>query len=78
MNLSSALAYNHKMRANVLFRAGRYEEAREVYEQALGEFRAMDEPRARRWPRSAWSRRGPGSAGTVTPPHPTWTNCAAG
>ncbi|UTR79777.1 tetratricopeptide repeat protein [Streptomyces cavourensis] len=45
MKLSSALAYNHKMRANVLFRAGRYEEAREVYEQALGEFRAMTEPR---------------------------------
>ncbi|MGA5470416.1 tetratricopeptide repeat protein [Streptomyces arboris] len=45
MNLSSALAYNHKMRANVLFRAGRYEEAREVYEQALAEFRAMTEPR---------------------------------
>ncbi|MEU5136109.1 tetratricopeptide repeat protein [Streptomyces californicus] len=45
MNLSGALAYNHKMRANVLFRAGRYAEAREVYEQALGEFRAMDEPR---------------------------------
>lgn len=29
----------------MLFRAGRYEEAREVYEQALGEFRAMTEPR---------------------------------
>ncbi|MFF1649446.1 tetratricopeptide repeat protein [Streptomyces sp. NPDC058240] len=45
MNLSSALAYNHKMRANVLFRAHRYEEAREVYEEALAEFRAMTEPR---------------------------------
>ncbi|MCX4966505.1 tetratricopeptide repeat protein [Streptomyces sp. NBC_00654] len=45
MKLSSALAYNHKMRANVLFRAGRYEEAREVYEQALAEFREMSEPR---------------------------------
>ncbi|WP_326769637.1 hypothetical protein OG978_38420 [Streptomyces sp. NBC_01591] len=45
MKLSSALAYNHKMRANVLFRAGRYEEARGVYEEALGEFRAMTEPR---------------------------------
>ncbi|MET9657065.1 tetratricopeptide repeat protein [Streptomyces sp. NPDC006510] len=45
MNLSSALAYNHKMRANVLFRAGRYEEAREMYEEALAEFRAMTEPR---------------------------------
>ncbi|GAA1503013.1 hypothetical protein GCM10009730_01920 [Streptomyces albidochromogenes] len=45
MNLSSALAYNHKMRANVLYRARRYEEARQVYEQALAEFRAMSEPR---------------------------------
>ncbi|WP_069758477.1 tetratricopeptide repeat protein [Streptomyces sp. LUP47B] len=45
MNLSSALAYNHKMRGNVLYRAGRYPEARDVYEQALAEFRAMSEPR---------------------------------
>ncbi|MFF3691256.1 tetratricopeptide repeat protein [Streptomyces sp. NPDC002187] len=45
MKLSSALAYNHKMRANVLFRARRYDEAREVYEEALAEFRAMSEPR---------------------------------
>ncbi|WP_327371753.1 tetratricopeptide repeat protein [Streptomyces sp. NBC_01217] len=45
MKLSSALAYNHKMRANVLFRARRYEEARQVYEEALAEFRAMAEPR---------------------------------
>ncbi|MEU1365315.1 tetratricopeptide repeat protein [Streptomyces sp. NPDC005803] len=45
MNLSSALAYNHKMRANVLYRARRYEEARSVYEEALAEFRAMTEPR---------------------------------
>ncbi|MEE1796216.1 tetratricopeptide repeat protein [Streptomyces sp. BE308] len=45
MKLSSALAYNHKMRANVLFRARRYEEARTVYEQALEEFSAMSEPR---------------------------------
>ncbi|WP_274564650.1 tetratricopeptide repeat protein [Streptomyces spiramyceticus] len=45
MKLSSALAYNHKMRANVLYRARRYAEAREVYEQALAEFRAMSEPR---------------------------------
>ncbi|MFF3735045.1 tetratricopeptide repeat protein [Streptomyces sp. NPDC002476] len=45
MKLSSALAYNHKMRANVLFRARRYEEARQVYAQALDEFRAMTEPR---------------------------------
>ncbi|MCS0638412.1 tetratricopeptide repeat protein [Streptomyces sp. LP05-1] len=45
MNLSSALAYNHKMRANVLYRAGRYPEAARMYELALGEFREMDEPR---------------------------------
>nr|WSW64980.1 hypothetical protein OG461_01560 [Streptomyces sp. NBC_00995] len=45
MKLSSALAYNHKMRANVLYRARRYEEARTVYEEALAEFRAMTEPR---------------------------------
>lgn len=45
MNLSSALAYNHKMRGNVYYRAGRYPEARELYEQALAEFRAMSEPR---------------------------------
>lgn len=45
MNLTGALAYNHKMRGNVLYRAGRYTEARELYELALGEFRAMREPR---------------------------------
>ncbi|WP_316767429.1 tetratricopeptide repeat protein [Streptomyces sasae] len=45
MNLSSALAYNHKMRGNVLYRAGRYAEARAMYDTALSEFRAMSEPR---------------------------------
>ncbi|MGW1613636.1 tetratricopeptide repeat protein [Streptomyces sp. NPDC002285] len=45
MKLSSALAYNHKMRGNVLYRAGRYAAARDLYEQALAEFRAMSEPR---------------------------------
>ncbi|MET7764051.1 tetratricopeptide repeat protein [Streptomyces sp. NPDC005393] len=45
MNLSSALAYNHKMRGNVLYRVGRFEAARDVYRQALEEFRAMSEPR---------------------------------
>ncbi|MGX5185319.1 tetratricopeptide repeat protein [Streptomyces avermitilis] len=47
MNLVSALAYNHKMRGNVLYRAGRYAEAREVYAQALAEFDGMSEPRGR-------------------------------
>ncbi|MEV5145691.1 tetratricopeptide repeat protein [Streptomyces sp. NPDC052727] len=45
MNLSSALAYNHKMQGNVLYRAARYAEARERYELALTEFRTMSEPR---------------------------------
>ncbi|MEU0147392.1 tetratricopeptide repeat protein [Streptomyces sp. NPDC006288] len=45
MDLSSALAYNHKMRANVRYRAGLYAEARDDYAQALAEFREMDEPR---------------------------------
>ncbi|MGW2565815.1 tetratricopeptide repeat protein [Streptomyces sp. NPDC001537] len=45
MKLSSALAYNHKMRGNVLYRAERWAEARDLYEQALAEFRAMSEPR---------------------------------
>nr|AAZ23096.1 hypothetical protein [Streptomyces fradiae] len=45
MRLDSALAYNHKMRGNVLYRAGRYAEARAVYEQALAEFRGMGERR---------------------------------
>ncbi|WP_405726430.1 tetratricopeptide repeat protein [Streptomyces sp. NBC_00028] len=45
MSLSGALAYNHKMRGNVLYRAGRWAEARELYEEALAEFRAMSEPR---------------------------------
>ncbi|MEU6916762.1 tetratricopeptide repeat protein [Streptomyces olindensis] len=45
MRLSSALAYNYKMRGNVLYRAGRYAEARAWYERALAEFREMSEPR---------------------------------
>ncbi|RDG37296.1 tetratricopeptide repeat protein [Streptomyces corynorhini] len=45
MRLSSALAYNHKMRGNVFYRAGRYAEARDNYALALGEFREMDESR---------------------------------
>ncbi|MFE2821510.1 tetratricopeptide repeat protein [Streptomyces sp. NPDC059271] len=47
MKLSGALAYNHKMRGNVLYRAGRYAEARDVYAQALAEFEEMSEPRGR-------------------------------
>ncbi|MHC3470010.1 tetratricopeptide repeat protein [Streptomyces sp. 7R007] len=45
MHLTSALAYNHKMRGNVLYRAGRYTEARHWYETALAAFRGMGEPR---------------------------------
>ncbi|GHF54123.1 tetratricopeptide repeat protein [Streptomyces griseosporeus] len=45
MNLVSALAYNLKMRGNVLYRAGRYAQARGLYERALAGFRGMDEPR---------------------------------
>jgi tetratricopeptide (TPR) repeat protein len=45
MNLESALAYNHKMRGNVLYRAYRYNQAREVYGATVREFRAISEPR---------------------------------
>lgn len=45
MNLTGALAYNHKMRGNVLYRAARYAEARDLYQQALAQFGAMSEPR---------------------------------
>ncbi|MFF2477214.1 hypothetical protein [Streptomyces sp. NPDC058066] len=45
MDLASALAYNHKMRANVLYRDGRYEAARDTYASTLAEFRALHEPR---------------------------------
>ncbi|GAA2588541.1 tetratricopeptide repeat protein [Streptomyces tubercidicus] len=45
MDLASALAYNHKMRGNVFYRAGRYESARETYTLSLREFREMQEPR---------------------------------
>ncbi|MGW0787978.1 tetratricopeptide repeat protein [Streptomyces sp. NPDC002911] len=45
MKLSSALAYNHKMRGNVHYRAGQYTQARDTYAQALAEFQEMNEPR---------------------------------
>ncbi|MFH8576707.1 tetratricopeptide repeat protein [Streptomyces zaomyceticus] len=45
IELAGALAYNHKMRGNVLYRAGRYQQARELYARALEEFREMEEPR---------------------------------
>lgn len=45
MDLSSALAYNRKMRGNVLFRAGRYEQAAETYRDAWRRFEGIREPR---------------------------------
>jgi tetratricopeptide (TPR) repeat protein len=45
MKLSSALAYNHKMRGNVRYRAGQYPQARADYALALAEFEEMNEPR---------------------------------
>lgn len=45
MDLSSALAYNRKMRGNVLFRAGWYSEAADTYRDAYEKFRAIGEPR---------------------------------
>ncbi|MFD6274762.1 tetratricopeptide repeat protein [Streptomyces sp. NPDC060209] len=45
MKLSSALAYNHKMRGNVHYRAGQYSQARDTYARALAEFQEMNEPR---------------------------------
>ncbi|MGW1071990.1 tetratricopeptide repeat protein [Streptomyces sp. NPDC002537] len=54
MRLVGALAYNHKMRGNVLFRAGRYGEAEACYSGALEEFRAMGEPRGEALARLGW------------------------
>ncbi|MEV0281780.1 tetratricopeptide repeat protein [Streptomyces sp. NPDC050610] len=45
LNLAGALAYNLKMRGNVLFRAERYAEAEEAYADAERRFHAMREPR---------------------------------
>lgn len=45
MDLSSALAYNRKMRGNVHFRSGRYGDAARTYRDAHGKFRAIREPR---------------------------------
>ncbi|MEU0137374.1 tetratricopeptide repeat protein [Streptomyces sp. NPDC006296] len=45
MKLSSALAYNHKMRGNVHYRAGQYAQSRDLYSRALAEFEEMNEPR---------------------------------
>ncbi|MER7078772.1 Tetratricopeptide repeat-containing protein [Saccharopolyspora kobensis] len=45
MDLSSALAYNRKMRGNILFRACWYGEATRTYEEAQKMFRAINEPR---------------------------------
>ncbi|GAB3695564.1 tetratricopeptide repeat protein [Saccharopolyspora tripterygii] len=45
MRLEAALAYNHKMRGNVLYRAGRYAEAERVYSDTVEEFTSISEPR---------------------------------
>ncbi|GAB3295932.1 tetratricopeptide repeat protein [Parasphingorhabdus pacifica] len=45
MDLSSALAYNRKMRGNVLLRAGWHDEAARAYRDAREKFRAIREPR---------------------------------
>ncbi len=45
MSLLIALAYNHKMRGNVLLRANRAPEAAELYRRAQDEFAELDEPR---------------------------------
>ncbi|MFG3280664.1 tetratricopeptide repeat protein [Streptomyces sp. NPDC048111] len=45
VQLVGALAYNRKMRGNVLYRAGRHADAEEVYREALDAFLAMREPR---------------------------------
>lgn len=45
MRLEAALAYNHKMRGNVLYRAGRYAEAERVYRDTVEEFTRISEPR---------------------------------
>lgn len=45
MNLSVALAYNRKMRGNVLFRVCRYEDAAHTYRDAYDRFEDLGEPR---------------------------------
>lgn len=45
MELTSALAYNRKMRGNVFFRANRFAQAAHVYQEALDRFDAIGEPR---------------------------------
>ncbi|MEB3371959.1 tetratricopeptide repeat protein [Saccharopolyspora mangrovi] len=45
MRLEAALAYNHKMRGNVLYRAARYAEAEQVYRDTIEEFTRISEPR---------------------------------
>lgn len=45
MDLSNALAYNRKMRANVLFRASWYSEAARIYSEVHESFQALKEPR---------------------------------
>ncbi|MFJ3106111.1 tetratricopeptide repeat protein [Streptomyces sp. NPDC086835] len=70
LELAGALAYNHKMRGNVLYRAARYEQACTAYTCALRAFREMNEARgtalARLGLAKARSRRGRAPAATLT------------
>lgn len=69
MDLRGALAFNHKMRANVFYRAGCYAQARDLYARALEEFDDMAEPRGIALSRlglaKARARLGRGAAETV-------------
>ncbi|MFC7466593.1 tetratricopeptide repeat protein [Actinomadura keratinilytica] len=76
MDLRGALAFNHKMRGNVLYRASRYEEAHDLYTQALAEFRDMTEPRGPPSPASDWPRHAPGWVATAPRPPPNSPPCA--
>lgn len=69
IRLAGALAYNRKMRGNVLYRAGRYAEARDEYAGALARFQEMGEARGTALARlgllKSRARLGRDSAGTA-------------